>query len=86
MYAAYFDRKTENNDAILLVEALQKNYVVSLSSLPSTSEPGDWFLVTIVNDEIKSITKDIHKTNQMKKEIADRMARLQSKQRSRFKR
>ncbi|CAM3174521.1 DUF3006 domain-containing protein [Filibacter tadaridae] len=86
MYAAYFERLTDNNQALLLVEELQKQFHVDTSALPVGSKVGMWFSVGVEDDQLVSILLDEDKTQTMKQEIDDRMQRLQSKKTSRFKR
>lgn len=86
MYSAYLDRFTDDNHALILVEQLQQEFHVPASSLPSGSTAGTWFLVEIKEDRIASLHIDDSKTRDMKKAIDNRMQRLKSNQRSRFKR
>lgn len=86
MISAYLDRFTDTNEALLLVESLQKEFHVPLSRLPENSVVGTWFLISVTEDEITSIEIDFEKTEAMKESIQNRMARLKSKKKSRFKR
>lgn len=86
MYSAYLDRITDNNQAVLLVDTIQKEFKLPATSVPSGSKPGSWFQVTIENDAITSIKIDEEKTNAMKGDIQNRLARLQANKKSRFKR
>lgn len=86
MYSAYLDRFTNSEEALLIVESLHKEFHVAQSFLPAESTRGTWFVVEVQDDEITSIAIDIEKTNEMKEKIGDRMARLQSKKKSKFKR
>lgn len=86
MYRAYLDRFTDNEKAVLLVDKLQQEFYLSISSLPPDSTPGSWFLVSIENGGISYIRFDNEKTAEMKQEVAERMQRLKSKKSSRFKR
>ena len=86
MYSAYLDRFTDNDQALILVESIQKEFHVPTSSLPAGSTAGTWFLVDIQGDDITSIRIDETKTSDMKNEIDNRLQRLQSKKKSRFKR
>lgn len=86
MYSAYLDRFTEGNKALVLIEELQKEFHVDISSLPSGSTAGTWFSVEIHGDEITSIQIDEGKTAEIKQEVEDRIQRLKSKKTSRFKR
>lgn len=86
MDSAYFDRITENQQAILLVESSQKNVLVPLGSLPHGSVPGHWFLVKLADEQLISIQFDEKKTREITEDIQGRLARLQGKKKSRFKR
>lgn len=86
MDSAYFDRMTDDQQAVLLIENAQKNIVVPLDSLPVGSEPGQWFLVNFEHDELLAIQYDEKKTNKMTEEIQNRLSHLQAKKTSRFKR
>lgn len=86
MYPAYFERLTDNDQALLLIEELQKEFHVDAASLPIGSTTGTWFLVEVQDDLIVSITLDEEKTQAIAKEIDDRMQRLKAKKTSRFKR
>ena len=86
MYSAYIDRFTDNNQALLLVESLQKEFHVPTSSLPNRSSEGSWLLVEIREDTIITLRLDEKKTNDMKTDTQNRLQRLKSKKTSRFKR
>lgn len=85
MYEAYFDRTTDDNQALLLVEQLKKEFHVPLTLLPTNSAPGNWFQIQIENEEVTFIQVDEEKTKEMKENIQNRLARLQAKKKSRFK-
>jgi hypothetical protein len=86
MYSAYLDRFTDNQQALILVESLQKEFHVPTSSLPTGSKEGSWLLVDIQGDAVTLLQLDEKKTSDMKRDIQNRMQRLQSKKTSRFKR
>lgn len=86
MISAYLDRFTDTEEALLIVESLQKEFHISLSELPPNSTVGTWFLVTIEDEKLITIEIDTDKTETMKESIQNRMARLKSKKKSRFKR
>jgi len=86
MHSAYLDRFTDNNRALLLIDELKKEILMDKSQLPEESIVGTWFLVEIQNDLIIKITIDSSKTKLMEQEIGDRMERLKSSKKSRFKR
>ena len=86
MYSAYLDRFTDNDTALILVENLQKEFHIPSTSLPAGSTAGTWFSVEIQDDRIVSVKIDNEKTSNMQSNIQNRMRRLQSKKKSRFKR
>lgn len=86
MYSAYLDRFTDTNHALILVEDLQKEFLVTVSALPTGSKAGTWLFVDIQNDKITSLQINEKKTSDMKSDIQNRMQRLQSNKKSRFKR
>jgi hypothetical protein len=86
MYSAYLDRFTDNNQALILVESLQKEFHVPTSSLPTGSNEGSWLLVDIQGDKVTSLQLDEQKTSDMKRDTQNRLQRLKSKKTSRFKR
>lgn len=85
MYSAYFDRIANHDQAVLLVESLQKDLLLPTSSLPVGSKPGSWFLIELRDEEITTIELDEEKTNKMENDIQNRLKRLQSRKKSRFK-
>lgn len=86
MVSAVVDRLTDNGQALLLVESLQEQFHVDVATLPVGSGVGTWLVAEIVEGKVLSLSIDEEKTVEMKKEIGDRLARLQSKKSSRFKR
>lgn len=86
MHSAYLDRFTDNDTALILVESLQKEFHIASASLPAGSTVGTWFTVEIQDDHIISVKIDDEKTSAMQSDIQNRMQRLQSKKKSRFKR
>lgn len=86
MYSAYLDRFTDNKQALILVESLQKEFHVPTSALPTGSNEGSWLHVDIQGDTVISLQLDEKKTNDMKRDIQNRLQRLKSNKSSRFKR
>ena len=86
MYSAYLDRFTDNNQALILVESLQKEFHVPTSSLPTGSNEGSWLLADIQGNEVISLQLDEKKTSDMKRHTQNRLQRLKTKKKSRFKR
>lgn len=85
MYSAYFDRTTVNNQAVLLIESDLREILLPAALLPEDSEPGNWFLITVQDDTVTSIQFDEEKTTKMANDVQSRLARLQSRKKSRFK-
>lgn len=85
MESAYFDRITDKNQAVLLIDSIGENIILPLANLPDKSIPGHWFLISIKDHEVTSIQFDENKTNLMKNDIQNRLQRLQSRKKSRFK-
>ena len=86
MYSAYLDRFTDDTQALLLVDELQKEFHVNQSLLPMGSKAATWYLVEVEGDKIISVQFDRSKTDEMAQGIEDTMQRLKSKKSSRFKR
>jgi hypothetical protein len=86
MYSAYLDRFTDNKQALILVESLQKEFHVPTSALPTGSNEGSWLLVDIKGDAVTTIQLNDKKTSDMKRDTQNRLQRLKSKKTSRFKR
>ena len=86
MYEAYFERMTDDHTALIIVENLQQQFHISQTMLPKDSVIGNWFLAEIQDGIIISLEYDEQKTESMKFSIENRMQRLQSKKKSRFKR
>lgn len=86
MHSAYLDRFIDNNRALLLIEELKRELLIDESQLPAESVVGTWFLVEMQNELITKIIIDSSKTKSMEQEIGNRMERLKSTKKSRFKR
>ena len=79
MIKGYLDRIEDNNKAVILVEELNKEYVVPVTELPDGSAPKTWFNLVIIQDQITSIEKDAEKTNSEYEKMMDLLAKLRSK-------
>ncbi|MHA6260185.1 DUF3006 domain-containing protein [Sporosarcina sp. CAU 1771] len=86
MYSGYLDRFTDDNNALILIDALQKQFHVSRSLLPAGSSAGTWFVIGMNEDKIISLQIDAEKSSSVKQDIDDRMKRLKANKTSRFKR
>jgi hypothetical protein len=81
------DRFEENDQAIILIEEIQKALVIPRSDLPKGSEQGTWFLIENKNANYRIISID-HETTKRQKEKSNRlMEKLREKSSgSKFKR
>ncbi|MCZ0704435.1 invasion protein IalB [Natronobacillus azotifigens] len=87
LYQAVFDRISDNNKAVLLVEGLNQEYVIDLLLLPSGAKPNDWFEIDIENNRIVEMRFDSQKTDETKHKINKQMNRIRTlKKGSKFKR
>ncbi|WP_313799799.1 DUF3006 domain-containing protein [Cytobacillus sp.] len=72
----YFDRFEDQELAVILVEELNKQFVIAVKELPEKSKPGMWFDITIKDGKIQSVqynsqatSDEIQKTNNLMKKI-----------------
>jgi len=77
MTKAVIDR-FEGTFAILLIGDDEQRMEVSRQRLPEEAKEGDWLQVEIQNGEVSSAVLDQDETAQVKKRIADKLARLRS--------
>lgn len=85
MYSAYFDRITDENKAVLLIDDLEENFIVLLTDLPDGCVPGQWLLISLEDQQLTSAEIDENKATEMQSEIENRLQRLQSRKKSKFK-
>ncbi|MBM6615574.1 DUF3006 domain-containing protein [Desemzia sp. RIT804] len=77
----------EGNKAVLLMEELNKEWIVEKSQLPEGSETGDWFTMELTDDELSDIVIDHQLTEEKKQSVDDLMKSIRSKSKgSKFKR
>ncbi|MFL2099527.1 DUF3006 domain-containing protein [Desemzia sp. FAM 23991] len=77
----------EEDKAVLLVEQLNKEWIVEVDRLPAGSKKGTWFTLDISGDEISSISVDQQLTEEKSQKINDLMQSIRSKSTdSKFKR
>lgn len=77
----------ESNQAVVLVEEINKEWIIEQDKLPAGSKEGDWFTLEINGDEIDSITKNPQLTEQKSQMVDDLMQSIRSKSTgSKFKR
>ena len=81
------DRFTDNNQAVILIEEINKELVISRDQLPTGAKESDWLTLNKTDDTFKVISIDREKTErEMQRSLNFRdQLRAQSKG-SRFKR
>lgn len=88
MYSAYIDRIISEEQAVLLVEELQQDFVVSLEELPEHATAGSWLFISFEGEEITDIVIDHSKSKAKKQTAKNKMDTLRTKKKksSRFSR
>ncbi|SEN54855.1 Protein of unknown function [Mesobacillus persicus] len=82
----YLDRIEDEKYAVILIEDIQKEFVVNKNSLPEGSSVKSYFDLTIENDKITSIKLNEGATASQQKNVDELMSKLQSKSKtSKFK-
>lgn len=83
----YVDRIEEERFAVVLVEALGKEFVVDVSELPETANEGSYLTVTLMNGKVCGLALNQQEAESMEREIEEKLQRIKSKSNtSRFKR
>lgn len=87
MVKGVLDRIVDDEHAVILVEQLGKEFVISSSLLPEGSKEGTWFTLVLNEDTIVKMDIDQVQTDFIKGVIDDKLNKLRSKSKgSRFKR
>ncbi len=79
----FLDRIEDDKFAVLLVDELNKEFIVDKNELPEGSAAGAYFQLTIENDKITSIQFDESTTTSEQQQVNDMMAKLRSKSKGR---
>lgn len=66
------DRFEDNDQAVILIEEVQKALVIPKKDLPKGSQQGTWFLIEEKNSNYKILSID-HETTRKQKEKSDRL-------------
>ncbi|WP_342431550.1 DUF3006 family protein [Neobacillus sp. FSL H8-0543] len=86
MMKGYLDRIEENKYAVILVEEIQKEFIISKDELPIGSAEKSYFDITIENDKIATLKLNEQSTISEQQKTNDLMAKLRSKSKeSKFK-
>lgn len=82
----YLDRIEDNKFAVILVEEINKEFILPKDELPEGSVAQTYFDVTIEHDKIVSLTPNEQTTSSEQEKVEDMMAKLRSKSKtSKFK-
>ncbi|WP_096153551.1 MULTISPECIES: DUF3006 domain-containing protein [Bacillus] len=81
------DRIVDGKHATILVEDLQKEFVIDVSQLPLGSKEGSHYHLTVFGEEITALTLDSQSEQNSQQKVSSQINRLKSKSKgSRFKR
>lgn len=87
LYQAVFDRLSDNNKAVLLIDSINQEYVIDKHMLPLEAKPNDWLEIDIEHNQVVAIKLDRNKTIQAKQAIDEQVKRIRNtKKGSKFKR
>lgn len=84
-YKGVLDRIEDGRHAVILIEEINKQFVIDISELPEQSSEGTWFTLKLENDEIKEITINQEETTHREDLIRNKLERLRSRKGSKFK-
>lgn len=76
---AVIDRFSDQDTAVILVESIQKEFVVKQTALPLEAKPHDYLDVEIIDQTLKIIGINHEETTAQKTNIKDKMAKLRAK-------
>lgn len=81
------DRFADQNKAVILIEQLNKELIVTRDQLPEGSKEGDWLHLEKTNETFKVVAIDEEKTLEQTKKSLDLRDQLRAKRKgSKFKR
>ncbi|WP_102349049.1 DUF3006 domain-containing protein [Bacillus sp. Marseille-P3661] len=75
----YLDRIEDNTFGVLLVEELNKEFMIPVAELPAGSTAGTHFDVTLENNKIVTIKVNEVATKAEQQKVDDRMTKIRSK-------
>ncbi len=76
---AVIDRFSDQHTAVILVESMQKEFVVSQERLPEGAKPNDYLDVEVANDALQVKGINHEETATRKNSIQNKMAKLRAK-------
>ncbi|SDN22669.1 DUF3006 family protein [Alkalicoccus daliensis] len=86
IYRCYLDRIEDNQYAVLIVDELNREYIMPVDQLPENAEEGTRGNVQIEDDKAVSFVEDKQATVSAKDRISQKKELLKKKKRSEFKR
>ncbi|PLR79750.1 DUF3006 domain-containing protein [Bacillus canaveralius] len=81
----YLDRIEENQYAVILVEAVNKEFIIHKEKLPAGSSVHSWFDVTLEDGHITGLTLNEEATASSEQKVDNLTQKLRNKSRSKFK-
>ncbi|WP_456278975.1 DUF3006 family protein [Bacillus sp. AK128] len=86
MLKGYLDRIEDDQFAVILVEEIQKEFIIPSTELPEGSKVKSYFDLIIENEKITSIKLNEQMTTTEQQQVDDLMSKLRSKSKgSKFK-
>ncbi|MGM0524304.1 MAG: DUF3006 domain-containing protein [Bacillota bacterium] len=76
---AVIDRFSDQDTAVILVESMQKEFVVKQEQLPQGAKPNDYLDVDVTGDALQINGINQEETEARKNSIQDKMAKLRAK-------
>ncbi|WP_099363495.1 DUF3006 domain-containing protein [Fredinandcohnia onubensis] len=75
----YLDRIEENQHAVIIVDEINKEFIIPISQLPNGSTAGSYLNLIIENETITSITLNENETISQQQKVDDMMSKLRKK-------
>ncbi|MGN7296293.1 DUF3006 domain-containing protein [Ferdinandcohnia sp. SAFN-114] len=75
----YLDRIEENRHAVIIVEEINKEFIIPINQLPKESSAGSYFDISIENGKIISITLNENETISQQQKVDDMMSKIRKK-------
>jgi Protein of unknown function (DUF3006) len=75
----YLDRIEENRFAVILVDEINKEFIVPKEQLPEGSTEKSYFDITFENDKISSIKLNSQQTHSEQQRVEELMGKLRAK-------
>lgn len=81
------DRLTDNNQAVILIESINEELVISRDELPEGAQAQDWVILERTDESYKVVAVDKEKTKRQKDHIQSLQEKLRARSRgSKFRR